>query len=177
MRKKGQTAILAAAGTRMVSSFLQHGVNSSQGSPIPANMYKSRWAEGFRSLTHYRRWPQITKLHDRQACWGCTGWSSEVRIHVHTLCSKTAPRTLLILQGRLIFVPFEELGKFLKRLGQESQTTELLEALRDHRLLKLPCCLLRPLHAHYKSSVVAHRRPGLLGPFPTQALQRSTSYS
>lgn len=105
MRKKGQTAILAAAGTRMVSSFLQHGVNSSQGSPIPTNMYKSRWAEGFCSLTHYRRWPQITKLHNLQARWGCTGWSGEVPIHVHTLCSKTALRTLLILQGRLIFVP------------------------------------------------------------------------
>lgn len=104
MRKKGQTAILAAAGTRMVSSFLQHGVNSSQGLPIPANMYKSRWAEGIRSLTHYRRWPQITKLHN-QAPWGCTGWSGEVQIQVHTLCSKTALRTLLILQGRLIFVP------------------------------------------------------------------------
>lgn len=79
---------------------------------------------------------------------------------LHTLCSVH----LSYSKEDSSLFPFAELGKFLKRLGQESQTTELLKALRDHSLAKLPCCLLRLLPVHYKSRVA-----GLLGPFPTQA--------
>lgn len=159
----------------MASSFLRMDVNSSQEVPIPAKMLCIKMGTG-RSLAHYRRWLQIPKLHSAKPAEAGLAGPVKYKSMLLTLCSKTALRTLLYSKEDSSLFPFAELGKFLKRLGQESQTTELLEALRD-QTSKLPYFLLRPLHVHYKSSVVAHMHPGLLGPFPTQGLQRSASYS
>lgn len=111
-------------------------------------------------LKHRRRGGRLTRHHNHQAAEAALAGPVTYKSMLHTLCSVH----LSYSKEDSSLFPFAELGKFLKRLGQESQTTELLKALRDHSLAKLPCCLLRLLPVHYKSRVA-----GLLGPFPTQA--------